>query len=268
MNNDYNYRLLLDFDALFDTRMGTLLKLDPTIADGFDLKAYRGRTLDDFERITGGRITQSAFQSAYASRDVDTLKNSLVTGILPLIVEYIDSLKERIFRKMDVTFIGVDVNIWPYSLAAPVINEYRDIITGLLPAHVDRVRMVRISPDELEASVFSSIYNGWVTYDFNAWISKHLNGIIETPAKGTTVILPKLFVKDPEQYYGEKGLTEEAIRESDKHGLFALLMADILTLEYLSAAHFSFVVPGSYKTTQSSESSSLTAVPSDDAKSS
>lgn len=249
------YNLLLDIDCLFDTRMGTLIDLDPEIATALSSTAYRERLLDDFTALTGGRITTEAFNARYAKRDYHVLTKSIITGIVPVLITYVESLKERLFRGVDVQSINIDLNLHPYVLPGPITETIRNCIMALFPPFVS-VGVGSYPLATLKPKFFETYYNGWVTYDLNAWLALHSEELLVHPQNGLTTIVPKLFVREPGEFEPEDN---EVLKEADKHGIFEMVMEDFLHLEHLPVSDFCYVVPGEYRlpeTQSSSESSS------------
>jgi len=237
------YTLLLDLDGLFDTRMGTLLTLDQGIASYLSVKDYQSRQMDDFETLTGGRITNQAFMDRYANRDADILRKSMITGIVPVLITYLDGLKERMFRKVDVSSIRVDINLYPYSIPAPTIETIKNCLAALLPPYVE-VGAGNYALDKLTPEFMDRYYNGWVCYDIHAWLELHQEALLVKPINGVSAILPKLFKKEPGEH---ENADDEVFRGADKHGLFELVMEDFLHIEHVPVADFCFIVPGTYR---------------------
>jgi len=242
MSPDSSYVLLLDLDALMDTRMGTLMLLDPELSKTLSPEKYRARTMDDFEEITDGRVTNKAFQERYAKRDYDVLRRSIVTGVLPVLLTYIAGLEERLVRQVDVAGIRIDLNIWPYSLPGPLIEMYKNCLTALVPPYVE-VHVVSHSPESLSPEALSRQYSGWVTYHFHPWLELHNETLLVKPINGVSVILPKLYYRE----LGEEDELTGELQGADRHGLLELVMEDYIHLEHIPVSDFSFIVPGTYR---------------------
>jgi hypothetical protein len=246
------YNLLLDIDCLFDTRMGTLIDLDPKVTTYLSGKAYRERLLDDYTALTQGHITTEAFNARYAKRDLDVLKKSLITGMVPVLITYVEGLKERLFRKVDVSAINIDINIHPYVIPGPFLESIKNCLRHLLPPYV-QVGVGSYSRQQLDPEFFDRYYNGWVTYDIHSWLEVHGDALLGKPLNGLSVIVPKLFSKEPGAFETNEG---EVFREADKHGLFELVMQDFLHIEHMPVVDFCFIVPGSYRMPEDDEDQS------------
>lgn len=249
MQRSSAFNLMFDMDAMFDSRMGTLLCLREDLPKVLPLAAYRGRTMDDWETLTGGAITQEAFNERYARRDILVLKRSIITGMVPVLMNYVDSLKERFFRGVDITSISVDINSWPYTLPGPLAETFQNCLRTLLPAYV-QVNMCHHSPASMTPTFMGGHYNGWITYDLDSWLAMHKEELLGVPINELACITPKLFKKEP----GESESSEEDIfKDMDKHGLLELIMEDFVHIEHIPVTDFCFLLPRTYKLPEEEE---------------
>lgn len=238
------FRILVDIDALFDTRMGTLITMSDRIADHLPIDVYRNRELDDFEKLTGGFIKNADYIERYSKRDYDVISNSRTTGIIPIICNYLDSLKERFFRGVDVSSINVDVNVYPYSIPGPILGTIKSCLEALLPPYVV-IGLVNHRPDEMAPEWFKYRYNGWITYSFHPWLETHHESLLVNKLNSLAVILPRLFVEEP----GERVVNEEDgnFKPEARHGQFEMVMEEFIHLEHIPVADFCFLLPGTYR---------------------
>lgn len=246
-NNAFN--LMFDMDAMVDSRMGTFLVMmeemgidKVEIPQILPLATYRKRSMDDWPAMTGGRITQEAFNERYARRGLEVLKRSIITGMVPVLLTYIDTLKERFFRGVDVSSINVDINTWPYSLPGPIAEAYQNCLRALLPAYAG-VNLCRIEPKNMTPTFMKSHYTGWITYDLSPWLEVHQEELLGVPVNGLSVITPKLFKKEPGEDTGDES---DVFNGMDKHGLLEMIMEDFLHIEHVPVTDFCFVLPRTY----------------------
>ncbi|QTH80284.1 hypothetical protein PA10_00084 [Pseudomonas phage pPa_SNUABM_DT01] len=250
MNNNV-FNLLFDLDAMFDTRMGTLLNLSEDVHTFLPIQEYRNRTKDDFGKLTGGRITQEAFEERYAKRDIMVLRRSLITGLVPVVMSYIETLRERLFRGVDVSAINIDINIHPYILPGPIVQTIKDCLRGIMPTYVS-ISAVSYDLDKLNLDFVGQHYSGWATYDIHKWLEKYHEALLLKPVNGLSAIIPKLFVQEPGDRSGPES---EFFNGVDRHGLLEMVMEDFIHLEHVPVSDFCFVVPGSYKMLEDQSSS-------------
>lgn len=243
MQKSNAFNLMFDVDAMFDSRMGTLLGMRDDIATILPLMQYRRRTMDDWTALTGGLITTEAFNERYAQRDLTTLRRCIITGMVPVLMNYIDSLKERFFRGVDVSSISVDINSWPYTIPGPIADTLQNCLRVLLPTYVS-VNMCRHSPESMTPTFLKKHYSGWITYDHDTWLELHREELLGVPINEVACITPKLFKKEPE---GSMSEAEDVFKDMDKHGLLELIMEDFLHIEHIPVSDFCFLLPRTYK---------------------
>ena len=248
-SNDHN--LLLDLDALYDTRLGTLLRLNKEAVLKVVRNGYHVREIDDFETLSEGLVTNAVFKEAYAKRDLDTLKASIITGIPAVLMTHIETLRERIERNVNVTRVSITVNTWPYLLPGPVIAAIVEALGVLIPEYVHissrRLDLSKVGPME-----FQKAYDGWCTYDFDAWLAVHHEELLYRRANDLTVILPRLHISAPEEYETQE---DESMNKLDKPSLQAMVLEEFIHLEHLPICDYCYFTPGSYKSSSSSSGS-------------
>lgn len=247
-SNNSEYRLLLDLDALLDTRLGTLLLLDPAAPKTAVENGYYTRTIDDFEELTTGAVTNEQFNVAYAKRDLDTLKSSIITGIPHVLVSYLETIRERYLRKLEVSNVLIDINLFPYTLPGPDVQMIIQAFGVMIPEFV-KINAVRVDPTTLPPDEFKKSYDGWCTYDFDAWFKVHHQTLLFKRANELTVILPRLHISKP----GELDEKLNGFQGLDTHNLHAMVMEEFIRLEYLPVCDYCFFTPGMYGNESSEE---------------
>lgn len=250
-----NHNLLLDLDALYDTRFGTLLLLNREAAIQVVRNGYQVREIDDFEKLSEGLITNAQFKEAYAKRDLDTLKKSIITGIPAVLISHIETLRERMERGVNVERVSITINTWPYLLPGPVISAIVEGLGVLIPEYCS-ISARRIDPNKVGPQAFQAAYDGWCTYDFDSWLAKHHEELLYRRANNLTVILPRLHISAPEEYETQE---DEAMNKLDKPSLQAMVLEEFIHLEHLPVVDFCYFTPGSYSSSSSSSSSSSAA---------
>lgn len=246
------HRLLLDLDALYDTRFATLLLLNKDAAIQAVRNGYQIRELDDFETLTGGLVTNEQFQKAYAARDLDTLKKSIITGVPLVLITHIETLVERMERGVNVKHVSITINTWPYILPGPVIEAIVEALGVLIQPFV-HINSRRINPKSLNPVTFKGMFDGWATYDFDSWFAMHHEELLYRRANELTVILPRLHISAPEEYETQE---DEAMNKLDKQSLHSMVLEEFIHLEHLPVVDFCFFTPGSYGDSSSSSSPS------------
>lgn len=249
---DLRYRLLLDLDALFDTRMGTLLGMDKQAANLIVKNGYQIREWDDFETLSEGKIRNADYQYEYANRNRDTLLRSIITGLPVVINSYIDTLMERIVRNVDVDMVSITLNTFPYHLPGPDIQAMIECLGVMVPEFV-KINAVRHPHEVLDPLTLKGAYDAWATYAYDDWLKIHHQALLFKRINEMTVILPKVHTSDPRKQDVQE---DEAINQLDKHALQAMVMEEFIHLEHLPVVDFCFFTPGSYAPKKGQDSSS------------
>lgn len=254
-DDNVDHGLLLDLDALYDTRFGTLLLLNREAALKVVRNGYHTREIDNFETLSEGLITNAEYKKAYAKRDIETLKKSIISGIPAVLVAHIETLRERMERGVNVGRVSITINTWPYLLPGPVIAAIIEGLGVLIPEYCSvnarRIDLLKVGPQALQAS-----YDGWCTYDFDSWLAKHHEELLYRRANDLTVILPRLHISAPEEFETQE---DDAMNKLDKPSLQAMVLEEFIHLEHLPVCDFCYFTPGSYTSSSSSSTSTASA---------
>lgn len=156
--------LYLELDALADTRMGTLAIVAPDAVAKIPPSNYLTRMRDSFEEYG---VDQKLYEAAYATRDVQTLKNSIVTAIVgviqQVIVEYVTTVNANRSGPPE-----IDLNIYPYQLSAEQSEMYAALLEYKLKAVV-RVNIIRVPPEGLTLASLHNSYHTAIIYNWVQW---------------------------------------------------------------------------------------------------
>lgn len=156
--------LLVELDALVDTRMGTLAIIDPEAVALIPPSNYMTRIRDVF--VDYG-IDQILYNTAYNNRDIQTLKNSVVTNAIQLIqqviVEYVTTVNANRNGPAE-----IDLNVFPYSLSAEQKEMYSALLEYRLKGVV-KVNVVFKHPKQLTLSGLDAEYHTAIIYNWVEW---------------------------------------------------------------------------------------------------
>lgn len=185
---------LIDIAMLIDTRYGTLLQIDPEAAvEIVKDEWYLTRDTDDFEKVSGGKLTNAAYKELYAKHDV----KSLVYGVMTdFVVNLRTDIKqgigdiERIHS--DVVF-SLEVNTFPFDLLPQETEVIKVAIERLLPVSAE-VKMVYIDWRDLTPPILTSRYEMMAIYNYEDWLSHHVDGLSQHPITDFCLITPRIAV--------------------------------------------------------------------------
>ena len=167
---DQKSRILIELDVLIDSRLGTVRKLYPEVADDLKMnKSYRMRKDDLLHRIDP-RIDEASYKLAYDGRDIETLDVSFST----LMIDYIHKLLARLQTVIDgnnplIQDAQLVINTYPYQLTDDQAKLIALAVSTAIGTSgvIDTVYMApsEITLDFLEQNGFMA----YLLYDFNLW---------------------------------------------------------------------------------------------------
>jgi hypothetical protein len=178
----------VDLDALLDTRAGTLFRHDPKVLELNLQKDYYLRTTDEFEGIDF-----DLYRELYSKRDIETLKHSLVTRVMPMLMDFAKDTLRAIINSPYQRQPKVVINIFPYELSESteryVIAAVRALSHGLFDVEVIRTSYENLTPSYVKSNfLFMAMYSYWEWLDAQAQ-----NGEFEkTQCPHVTLIGPQL----------------------------------------------------------------------------
>ena len=234
--------ILIELDALLDTRLGTISLMDEALARKMLDTDYPNRISDEFNLLCP-EIDMSIYKRAYKDRDLETLYYSMPTDI----TLYLNQLINTLIRdgvKGNPQFEGVDVQInsYPYQLTDEFKQEFCECIAASLRLDID-VQMVNHPYSEMTTDFI--VANKWtflVMYNFSQWFNETL-AIAKTvprPTPRTTVISPMLVGS-------VKSVLEELEKEApsktraNPFDSMQIALADIIGIRFLPVADFSLI---------------------------
>jgi hypothetical protein len=181
--------IYLDLDAILDTRLGTLAAMGaqhPLAA--LNSGKYHSRLSDEFEGISA-----QAFREAYAKRDLDTLKLSVLSNVTFFLRRLIkDSLMSAVMHQR-VEKMCFTVNVYPYDFTDPELVE---MLIGCIRFHTystSNVQIVSIPDEELTPEYVAKHYHIMIRYNWVNWADKHKEYFEQRGIPNVTLVVPEIF---------------------------------------------------------------------------
>lgn len=239
--------IMLDLDALLDTRHGTLKKLYPDLFPKLRNSAkYYLRKVDRWDFVES-ELNDAQIQLAYQGRDIETLKNSQLTMVIRVLIstiaDIVDQIKGNDPGASSFYFI---LNVYPYNLTVDLVKEIASkflIQIGYENAPIGFINQPwkTITPEFLKENSVKH----WFCYHYEEWLrecfepikaneevkAEHIVG-----APNTKMYVPML-VRDQEAI--EEFVND--LRENTSVDHFALTHAifrNIINLEFLPISTF------------------------------
>lgn len=184
--------IYLPLDAILDTRMGTLAKMDIEHAVRvLNTGSYHKRVTDIFEGVD-----KEAFREAYAKRDIDTLKLSVVTNLVYFLRRIIkDSLISSVINQR-VEKLCFTVNVYPYDFEDEGLLE---MLVGCIRFHTystATVQIISVPDEELTPEFCGNNFQIMILYDWINWVGKHREFFKTRGIPGTAIVTPEMFSDD------------------------------------------------------------------------
>jgi len=196
-DTDGGYDVLIELDALLDTRMGAMAVLGcEAVTSGkiFEDIRYYTRETDDFEALTG--LSREVTDKAYKERDEETLAASLLTPMIIQLAEIVKSIQvDFSVRHMSQTF-KVLINGYPYKNLR--VDE-RVAICRAVKNHLNLdipVEMVWMTPEEVKPSFIRANLSGMILYNFNEWMAANYKEMERIAFPRVHVVAPRLYEKE------------------------------------------------------------------------
>lgn len=181
----------IDFDSLFDTRLGTLFLYSKEVADENLTMEYFLRDCDDFKGLPF-----EAFRELYANRDKATLKASLKTPMVDFVLEFVAGIYKNSINGFDKKTPKVVFNTYPYKLNPDEIKLIEEAWISLTKGFCS-FEFVYLSQQELTPAYIRERVDAISMYDYPSWLELHSAGDIlrRTPSSGTAFFGPRLHFK-------------------------------------------------------------------------
>jgi len=243
-------RILIELDCLLDTRLGTLSKLSQQAAANAMNNDLWVRETDDFQTLSNGLVTNEAYKTTYALRDVETLARSFLTNIVDYLGNLTRTLQHNATDGIDVKDIYLTINTNRYDLTNEEIGL---MIEGLRPhvALTTQINAVKYTIDQLTPGLLNANYDSYILYDFDEWDKRHREQLMKNPMPEFSIVAPRLHftgkVPDPSDLVSD-GQTVDPFR------LTQLIFMERLDLEFLPVFFYSVTRPATRTKTPEKQS--------------
>lgn len=208
--------LLIELDALLDTRLGLLESVEEGLSVEVLSRGWQTRKYNDISLFTN-KITNEEFQKRWANRTSNILPYSRPTSYLFELNTQVAELEKNIIHDSGrIKDACVIVNLYPYT---DLSDEVKEEIINMIIYYVGNIIPVKIAeypPEMLDLAFFKN--NNILTYivsDYKTWFLKSM-----AVEKGPTnmVPYPKLTVFCPAVLEDVNALKELTQAEKEQIG--------------------------------------------------
>ncbi len=238
--------ILVDLDSLLDTRLGTLSGISPDLArQALTAPGYLTRTTDTFVGVE-----EAVYKAAYAQRDIQTLKQSVMTGIVSYLRSILKQLKDQAVTQPTHDAIRVDVNVFPYDPSPDELAVLHEVLlyrlTGGMATEAQEfdlvtVDIVNYSPESLTPAHCKANYGALVMYDPWNWLNLHSEAFPDRTKRLPEVILyaPRLYSNREPNEKELSDLKMELRNIPDPFTSLEMAISPIVGLTLIDVVHFS-----------------------------
>jgi hypothetical protein len=230
MVSDKEYHTVYaSMDSLLDTRMGTVARIDQSAAaDILKDDRYHSRRTNELW-LLDDRINPDTFKQLWKDRDIETLKLSMATLVVPLLYDIQQRYRSKEAIKPDIVTLRLIVNTHPYRLTDEEQSLYCDILRSV--TQIDDVRLTSTSVDWLTPTTLAQ-YNTFIWHDLDEWFTIHGEALTESP-------MPKLDFYAPEILQ----CSGEVPPQTFIGNAFRMLFAELAVFELMPLRYFSLMLP-------------------------
>lgn len=226
-----NYRVLVELDAILDTRLATLGTIDVDLANDLgQSEAYFNRYCDNFS-LLDARADDDVFKKRYLHRTAEILQYALMTDVLHLLCIGFNDMLPSIERGISPKDTALEVNMYPYVLDARTKELIEAAILHHIPYEIP-VRLVYIDMYQLSPRYLADSYDEWYLYNIEPWLAVHQEEILRRPITKVQIVLPKLSTS------GNDPLAESFDMEPFKAR--ELIFKPMMSLNYIDLKYFSY----------------------------
>jgi len=229
-----NVTIYVPLDALLDTRIGTLSRMNPDAAKAIADSWYHKRTVDVFDKNRSG-INQAEYKKLYDDRDEVTLQHSTMTW-LP---KYLMALTSRLTTNQGMPLLAeqfkIQINVFPYELSEQVETS----IIAAMDAYtngVAEIEIVSYRPEDLTVNMIKFNYDICYMYNFDEWFMKHTDEFSKVQIPEVRFVVPRLYLQDI-----PADLIEKVSKEEYGWEQMSLLLMGLVGVVFMDVRLFSFV---------------------------
>jgi hypothetical protein len=144
-NNNRVFKVVIELDAILDTRIPLIHKMAPALTETILCSGYKER-IDDRSSLCG--IDYLEFVEAYNNREKDLLLGAFVTSVPKVVYDGFEEMMNESIESPISLFPEVLINTFPYDLGDEEIKVLSESVFRNYPIDIP-VKMINISYDDL-----------------------------------------------------------------------------------------------------------------------
>ena len=228
-------RILIELDALIDTRLGTVKRFWPRRINDSNLEEYHARdhirVWDIFD------IPKEEYLEHYKARDMDTLAFSFGTKLSVVLRALITTSIMKAETNPHIGQVEITLNIFPYVMEPDVQRAFLRILDDLLMVNdVEVAKQLVTGVDVIDTTVLSAgairkEFEGMILFDLVDWLSTTNTLTAKDPSPTLTVYFAALLYEDDDE--SRRKITEDNVNpfKTVRKALAQHFLADALDAE-------------------------------------
>lgn len=229
MSNELNNStVLIELDALLDTRLATVASFGDSALDALFQSDYHNRLMDSFPGVD-----KAAYDLAYSKRDKTILKNAIITPIAEMIKEFTFNTLKQLLNSPFHYQPKILVNIHPYKLTDSEISILMSSLIAITNKKAD-IQVIDVAYKDITPSYVKNHISIMVLYEYYKWLEIHsLN------EKFKKVTCPEVTLIGPALIFTDQASQITDIKESFE--AVQTLAAPLIGLRLVPVENFSMV---------------------------
>tara|TARA_Y100001956_G_scaffold79456_1_gene92638 strand:+ start:671 stop:1369 length:699 start_codon:yes stop_codon:yes gene_type:complete len=225
----FSRRILVDIDALFDTRVGLVLNKFPEKYGKLDYEIYRKRISEVIFSVIG----IDDWDKEWANRDIGALMQAQPTSLLlSELGRVLNAERAAVEMSAPTEVPKITLNVYPYEMSKEQMSEMARQMREVFPGF--SIDIGRWCEKGLTPTTLRRSWDAWFTYDYYRWVNAQAENLKNR--------IPKFIIYRPALLTSD--MTEEAAEQIKRDGINPFteskkFMAEYVTVESLDASLFS-----------------------------
>lgn len=228
-------------DEILDTRLATLDMIDPVATLEILQNGYFEREIDDWHKLSNGKIDNDNFKQLYKNRTKETLMKSRLTNFATYMQKFIVEAETLFGTDPTLSRPKILLNLYPYTdLDELEIETIKNAVSVSCHCLITELEVICLSPQEIHPLAIKLEYDFTFMYDFETWKNIHINSISKRDMMGCYVTAPRLFIdKQPSEdtYEIDEGLRMTPWQAAE------LCLLPFMNLNLIPVKNFSLFLP-------------------------
>lgn len=229
--------LLIELDALFDTRLGTIGGVSQELFNDVISNNYHNRLGDFFPNISN-----EEYRRLYSLRDKKTLFRTMINSIGHLLRDFAKSTIKNSINSPFIYKPRILINVHPYDLTT---EEEELIIKGvaIVTNGMADIKCINRTYEELTPMYVKNNLSIMILYEYYNWLEIHSANKLfkKTTCPEVTLLGPAIYINP---------INKTKIPKEDPFRAFELLAEPIINLKLLPIEMFSIAIKDSKQDTE------------------